>query len=485
MSLLNTLQGISGAFSTVNDLLGNINNFGSMMNPQPNQMSFGNQTMMNPLNVQTNFPVNNSAINPQLLAMNFPTFASTLPNQPLNFGQAQNQQINQNLLQGALPTFYSTLQNASFNPSIANQQSQVMPQLQVMTQPMQTTQPMQPMQTTQPTFADRLRDFSQVYNDFLTGQAIAGKASLDPSSGDQAFVDAMGLQNVQNQATARNALRQQAFENQIKLRNAISNQEYKDALIKNLSKPEKPKIESLQGGVFSQVEYPDGRIEIIRNDEVADFVEEQEKQKRLDKTGGLNLTAGQKKVDEVFAKDFITNQDKLLNDKVNLGKITGIMQEIADPDFDATGSLTQKTPLLEDFQKFGKDGQKRLDLSDRVRNVVQQSLRTILGAAFTEKEGNALIASYYNPALPEKFNQRRLAELRTQLKEKTDYLDARNNYFIEKGTLRDFNLQPPSAENIRKEALRIYNETTKGIKNETDKEIESKEDSLVDKLLNF
>ena len=74
------------------------------------------------------------------------------------------------------------------------------------------------MQTTQPTFADRLRDFSQVYNDFLTGQAIAGKASLDPSSGDQAFVDAMGLQNVQNQALARNelanTLRQQQIANQ-------------------------------------------------------------------------------------------------------------------------------------------------------------------------------------------------------------------------------------------------------------------------------
>ena len=67
MSLLNTFQVISGEFSTVNDLLGNINNFVSMINPQPNQMSFGNQTMMNPMNVQTNFTVNNSDINSKLL----------------------------------------------------------------------------------------------------------------------------------------------------------------------------------------------------------------------------------------------------------------------------------------------------------------------------------------------------------------------------------------------------------------------------------
>ena len=153
------------------------------------------------------------------------------------------------------------------------------------------------------------------------------------------------------------------------------------------------------------------------------------------------------------------------------------MEEISDPEFQATGTIRQQVPLLEDTQKinifgFGKDGQKRVDLTDRVNNVVQQSLKTILGGQFSEKEADRLIASYYNPALPEKFNQKRLAELRTQLKEKTDYLDARNKYFIENGTLNGFNLQPPSAENIRKEALKIYEENLKANEESENKLIE-------------
>ena len=367
-----------------------------------------------------------------------------------------------------------------FNPDA--QQPVVMNTTMNTQPPMMVNQPPQ-----QDSFAKRLQNFLPLFIDYQIGQNIAGAPSFDPRSGDPAYARSMGLQNalqgLQNRRNAELKRQQQLFENEIARRTLLSNEAYKDALIASANRPDQPKVQSIAGGAFSQIIYPDGRTEIKRNDEVLQFLQEQEKQKRLDKSGGLNLTAGQKKVDEVFAKDFISNQDKLLNDKVNLGKITGIMEEIADPDFDATGSLRQKTPLLEPFQTFDKKGQKRLDLSDRVTNVVQQSLRTILGAAFTDEEGKRMIASYYNPSLPEKFNLRRLSELRTQLKEKTDYLDARNKEFIEKGTLKDFKLQPPSAEKIKKEALRIYDENLEKNQDKIDKEIESKEDSLVDKLL--
>ena len=324
----------------------------------------------------------------------------------------------------------------------------------------------QPQQPT--TFASRLDNIAQRLLDYNIGRNQAGRASLDPSSGDQGYVNAMGFQNMQNQARARSDLARQ-------LENQRINNMYKQALTQNLQP--RAKFQDIAGGAFTRKVNPDGTSELVRNDEVIELLNEQARIKNQQKTGGLNLTAGQKKVDEVFAKDFITNQDKLLNDKVNLSKITGIMEEISDPEFQATGTIRQQVPLLEDTQKinifgFGKDGQKRVDLTDRVNNVVQQSLKTILGGQFSEKEADRLIASYYNPALPEKFNQKRLAELRTQLKEKTDYLDARNKYFIENGTLNGFNLQPPSAENIRKEALKIYEENLKANEESENKLIE-------------
>tara|TARA_Y100000114_G_scaffold40562_1_gene36072 strand:+ start:69 stop:1394 length:1326 start_codon:yes stop_codon:yes gene_type:complete len=438
MGLLDTLGQISSALGGANQLFQNINTFGDLMTP----------------NTQSGFVQQTPQEREMLRNMGIPSFP-TMP------------QMNPILTGGFNPD--------APQPAVINTTMNTQP-------PMMVNQPPQ-----QDSFAQRLQNFLPLVLDYQIGQNIAGAPSFDPRSGDPAYVRSMGLQNalqgLQNRRDAQLKRQQQLFENEIARRTLLSNEAYKNALIASANRPDQPKVQSIAGGAFSQIIYPDGRTEIKRNDEVLQFLQEQEKQKRLNESGGLNLTAGQKKVDEVFAKDFISNQDKLLNDKVNLGKITGIMEEIADPDFDATGSIRQKTPLLEDFQKITAIGQKRIDLTDRVNNVVQQSLKTILGGQFAKEEADRLIASYYNPALPEEFNQRRLAELRTQLKEKTDYLDARNKYFIEKGTLNGFNLQPPSAEKIRKEALRIYDETTKDNKNETDKEIERKEDNLVDKLL--
>jgi len=318
----------------------------------------------------------------------------------------------------------------------------------------------QPQQPT--TFAGRLDNIAQRLLDYNIGRNQAGKASLDPSSGDAGYVNAMGFQNMQNQARARSDLARQ-------LENQRINNMYKQALTQNLQP--RAKFQDIAGGAFTRKINSDGTSELVRNDEVIELLNEQARIKNQQKTGGL--TVGQKKLDETFAKDLVANRDKLLNDKVNLSKIENILAEINDPDFQATGTIRQKSPILEDLLKFDSQGQRRLDLSDRVRNVVQQSLRTILGAQFTEREGEKLIASYFNPALPESYNQRRLAELQTQLKAKTDYEDARINHFIENGTMDKFNLKPPSAEDIKKESLKLYDESLKAN--------EESENRLIDK----
>ena len=69
----------------------------------------------------------------------------------------------------------------------------------------------QPQQPT--TFAGRLDNIAQRLLDYNIGRNQAGRASLDPSSGDQGYVNAMGFQNMQNQARARSDLARQ-LENQ-------------------------------------------------------------------------------------------------------------------------------------------------------------------------------------------------------------------------------------------------------------------------------
>lgn len=87
--------------------------------------------------------------------------------------------------------------------------------------PMMGMPQMMPMpQQQKPTsFADRLKSLIPTLGDYYQGRSIAGRASLDPSSGDANFVNAMGLQNVQNQRRARealaNQLQQQQLNNQI------------------------------------------------------------------------------------------------------------------------------------------------------------------------------------------------------------------------------------------------------------------------------
>ncbi len=88
----------------------------------------------------------------------------------------------------------------------------------------------QPQQPT--TFASRLDNIAQRLLDYNIGRNQAGRASLDPSSGDQGYVNAMGFQNMQNQARARAneqlKRKQQEFQNQQQMfQNKIAEQNFR------------------------------------------------------------------------------------------------------------------------------------------------------------------------------------------------------------------------------------------------------------------
>ena len=95
--------------------------------------------------------------------------------------------------------------------------------------PMMGMPQMMPQQQQKPTsFADRLKSLIPALGDYYQGRSIAGGASLDPRSGDANYVNAMGLQNVQNQRRAREALANQLQQQQIANQVSFMNQMTKD-----------------------------------------------------------------------------------------------------------------------------------------------------------------------------------------------------------------------------------------------------------------
>lgn len=81
---------------------------------------------------------------------------------------------------------------------------------------------------------------------------------------------------------------------------------------------------------------------------------------------------------------------------------------------------------------------------ETVESTVQRSLRVILGAQFTEKEGERLIARAYNPSLPEAENKKRTQRLFDQLKQGFENKAAAARYYETNGTLRGFTGKLPS-----------------------------------------
>lgn len=78
------------------------------------------------------------------------------------------------------------------------------------------------------------------------------------------------------------------------------------------------------------------------------------------------------------------------------------------------------------------------DIRQVIEQTVQRSLRPILGAQFTEKEGERLIARVYNPLLQPEVNSQRLDRLINMLAQAKQNKDAAAKYFETHNTLRGF-----------------------------------------------
>lgn len=157
--------------------------------------------------------------------------------------------------------------------------------------------------------------------------------------------------------------------------------------------------------------------------------------------GGLDLTPLQKDIDRKFAttaESWLSKDAAQVDANImNLEDKIGIIER---GEADVSGRLIGITP--EFLQPFVGQTEAKAFLGD-VRDIVFQSLKEKLGAQFTEKEGDRLVAAAYDPSLPEEINAKRLRRLLAVVKTMKASKDGMIDYYNKEGTLKGY--EPPKA----------------------------------------
>jgi len=160
--------------------------------------------------------------------------------------------------------------------------------------------------------------------------------------------------------------------------------------------------------------------------------------------GTVKLTAGELQRDKDFAKGWteFSARGGFADTVKQLGQLQNVLQQLKSGE-NVTGAFTaflmNNAPSLAAGVAEGA-----VSAKDAVEEVVQRNLRLILGAAFTENEGKALIARAYNPALREEENARRLERLIQQMLTAASATQQAGQYFDQFGTLKGYSAKLPS-----------------------------------------
>jgi hypothetical protein len=122
----------------------------------------------------------------------------------------------------------------------------------------------------------------------------------------------------------------------------------------------------------------------------------------------------------------------------NVSKLEGVISQL-DAIADGTDKVNNLTgPVIGLRPKFmdAMVNPQQVAAQDAVEEVVQRNLRVVLGAAFTAKEGEALIARAYNPKLEEAENAIRVQRLLNAMRSTLQAQLKAGRYFEKNGTLQ-------------------------------------------------
>tara|TARA_R110000803_G_scaffold152272_2_gene217363 strand:+ start:376 stop:1749 length:1374 start_codon:yes stop_codon:yes gene_type:complete len=186
--------------------------------------------------------------------------------------------------------------------------------------------------------------------------------------------------------------------------------------------PHKPQVLSPQGQLIGE----DGKV-IAENP---------------NKAGGgvtVNMPVGETEFAKVIARKSADRMD----DWINNGRSAIVQNDLKSLKFavdileknpEATGFWASMTPdALKPYTN--PEG---VAAKESVEQVIQKSLKPILGGQFGEKEGDRLIARGYNIALEPEENIRRIRMLMTQTKLMADAQDAAVKWQMEHGNMRKY-----------------------------------------------
>jgi hypothetical protein len=156
-----------------------------------------------------------------------------------------------------------------------------------------------------------------------------------------------------------------------------------------------------------------------------------------DKEDKKELTKGQIEADKAFAKDYneYAAQGGIASIKSNINKLkeaNNLLKSEDGPNLTGAG-----LGLVPDVVRNAV-APESIAVRDMVESVIQQSLRQILGAQFTEKEAERLIQRSYNEKLDEKTNAKKLDATIKELETMAQAKEQAAKYFEKNGTLRGF-----------------------------------------------
>ena len=162
----------------------------------------------------------------------------------------------------------------------------------------------------------------------------------------------------------------------------------------------------------------------------------------------IDLSVGEKKVDEAFAKDFAAflpggNATDIMKSISQLGDSIDRLEAAGDDFIAPTGPLVGLVgaPGSALGPIINPEG---VAIIEQVQEVAQRNLKDVLGAQFTEREGERLINRAINPRLSPQENVRRLRRLRTQLESAFQMKLSAARYFQKHRTLQGWPGKLPS-----------------------------------------
>ena len=125
----------------------------------------------------------------------------------------------------------------------------------------------------------------------------------------------------------------------------------------------------------------------------------------------------------------------------NLQKLDDVIRELETKD-DITGfGPNMMLRLGEAIGMRGQLAPSAADTGDRINQVVQESIRQLLGPQFTENEAKMILQRAFDPSQDESVNLKRVRELREGIARVLDAKQRQEDYFAKNGTLRGFESQ--------------------------------------------